>query len=151
MSQCQTKYFGEVEYGRGAVVKFRAGLPGFEDEKRFILIDRPDLKPLIFVQSLKTAELCFPTLSVLSLAADYQLEMEEEDRKALGFSANPVIGKDVACLAVVNIRETEAVANLLAPLVIELKTRRAVQAVTGGGYSHAQPIGGAYPVVNAAA
>jgi flagellar assembly factor FliW len=43
----------------------------------------------------------------------------------------------VLCLAVLSIRETGPTANLLAPVVINPKACRAVQAVAeGGGYSH---------------
>jgi flagellar assembly factor FliW len=146
MSRCQTKYFGELEYGSEAVVRFRAGLPGFENEKEFILIDWPDLKPMVFLQSPTAPELCFPTLPILTLAPDYQLTMAKADRTALGLKHQPVIGRDVACLAIVNVRELVTVANLLAPVVIELKTRRAVQAVVAGsGYSHEQPFGAEQP------
>lgn len=146
MPQCQTRYFGEVEYGSGSVVEFCDGLPGFEDERRFILIEWPDLKPLVFVQSLATPGLCFPTLSVVSLDPDYRLEIEAADRAALGLASEPAIGREVACLAILNIRETETVANLAAPLVIDLKSRRAIQAVVGGSsYSHEYPFSVAEP------
>jgi flagellar assembly factor FliW len=47
------------------------------------------------------------------------------------------IGEDVACLAVISLREGGPTANLLAPVVINLNGRKAVQAVAAeSGYSH---------------
>jgi flagellar assembly factor FliW len=138
MSQCKTKYFGELEYDGPAAVEFREGLPGFEKETQFLLIERPDLRPLVFMQSLATPGLCFMTLPVFTVATDYRLEIAEPDRSALDLPAKPVIGRDVACLVIANLREDGTVTvNLLAPLVVDLKTRRAVQSIlSGSGYSH---------------
>jgi flagellar assembly factor FliW len=145
MPQCETKYFGELGYYSQSIIEFPEGLPGFEGERTFILIDRPDLKPLVFVQSLVTPGLCFLTLPVLVAARDYRLEMTEANRRSLGLPDKPAIGRDVACFAIVNLRETGTFVNLLAPLVIELKTRRALQAIVESGYSHEHPLGASLP------
>ncbi len=138
MPQCKTRYFGELGYDGPAAVEFREGIPGFENETQFLLIERPDLKPLVFMQSLATPGLCFMTLPILTVAADYRLEMADADSSALDLPPQPVIGRDVACLVIANLRENGTVTvNLLAPLVIDLKTRRAVQAILSeSGYSH---------------
>ena len=63
----------------------------------------------------------------------------EQDLEVLGLPAHhqPRIGEDILCLAVLSIRKTGTTANLLAPVVVNLKNYRAVQAVTPeSGYSH---------------
>ena len=62
MLSCQTKYFGALPYEPSAVIEFPEGIPAFEDQRKFILIDREDLKPLVFMQSLETPGLCFLTV-----------------------------------------------------------------------------------------
>jgi flagellar assembly factor FliW len=137
MQRCKSRYFGELDYEAGVVVEFPAGLPGFESEREFVLVDRADLRPLVFMQSLSQPELCFPALPARSVVPDYKLALTEAERETLGVPPHPEIGKDVACLVVLNVRETGTVANLLAPLVIGLKQRRAVQAIIpDNGYSH---------------
>ena len=68
------------------------------------------------------------------LAADpeYRLRVREEDLAAIGLAParQPVIGEDVLCLAVLSLRESGPTANLLAPVLVNLKTRRAVQALS---------------------
>lgn len=147
MPQCETKYFGQIEYLPQAVVEFRKGLFGFEQERQFLLIDRQDLKPLIFLQSLATPGLCFLSLPIRVISPDYQLEMTAEDRDRLALKRKPEIGRDVACLAIVNLRESGTVVNLLAPLVIDLETQHAIQAIVSGqGYSHEHPFYAETPV-----
>ena len=49
----------------------------------------------------------------------------------------PRIGDDVLCLTVLTVRETGPTANLLAPIVVNLRNRKAVQAVAPeSDYSH---------------
>jgi flagellar assembly factor FliW len=63
----------------------------------------------------------------------------DQDLEALEFSAHhqPRIGAEVLCLAVLSIRKTGTTANLLAPVVVNLKNYKAVQAVSPeSGYSH---------------
>jgi flagellar assembly factor FliW len=138
MPQCKTRYFGELENDGQGTVEFREGIPGFENERLFILIERPDLKPLVFMQSLATPGLCFLTLPVFTVIPDYRLGLAEADRSELDLPLQPVIGRDVACLVIGNVGGDGTVTvNLLAPLVIHLKTRRAVQAILSeSGYTH---------------
>ena len=139
MARCRTKYLGDVVYGDEAVIEFPAGLPGFEPEKTFILLTAPDLEPLVFMQSLATPELCFTTIPVLSVMADYSLSMSASDLDSLKLplGRQPVIGRDVACLAILHFAEQATTANLRAPIVIDLKARRGVQAIAPEErYSH---------------
>lgn len=132
MPHCDTQYFGRLEYSERAVVDFPEGLPGFPSEKRFILLEQPTHHPLVFLQSLGSAGLCFLAVPVQCVAPDYRLALSAEDRALLGFSpeAEPQIGQEILCLAIVFVGEDGSVtANLLAPVVIHLATRRAVQCV----------------------
>jgi len=71
----------------------------------------------------------------------YRLAVAAADLRLLGLPANrqPRVGIEVHCLAVLALRETGTTANLLGPIVINLKNLKAVQAVAqAGGYSHQQ-------------
>ncbi len=133
MAKCQSKYLGELQYDEAeSVIEFPAGLPGFEEERSFLPVKLPHMEPLVLLQSLKRPDLCFMTLPVLSIDPAYRLEMTSADLKAIGFErdCNPKIGTDVMCLAILCTHENRAAtANLLSPLVINLATRCAVQAI----------------------
>ena len=121
---------------------FPCGLPGFEERRRFMPLRFERSEPLIFLQSLEDPALCFITLPVLAAEPAYRLEMAAEDlrQSASGFR-QPRIGEDVLCLAVVSARPDGPTANLLAPVVVNLRNLRAVQAVAAArGYSHQHPL-----------
>jgi flagellar assembly factor FliW len=121
-----------LEIDESSAVEFPQGLPGFEECRRFAPMEHPAHAGLIFLQSLERAELCFPALPVRAIRKDYEPAISAEDRELLGMDAGraPVLGRDIAALAVLSFVEGEApTANLLAPLIIHVETRRAVQAV----------------------
>jgi flagellar assembly factor FliW len=112
-------------------IEFPSGLPGFEARRRFAAIKFEESAPLIFLQSLEDPALCFITLPVLAVDPQYKLAVSGEDLGQLGLAPGkqPRIGTDVLCLTVIAIRESGPTANLLAPIVVNLRTLMAVQAV----------------------
>jgi flagellar assembly factor FliW len=95
--------------------------------------------PLVYLQSLEDPALCFITMPILAADPCYKLRVNGEDLEQLGLSQSrqPRIGEDVLCLTVVSVRETGPTANLLAPIVVNLRNRKAVQAVSPeSDYSH---------------
>jgi flagellar assembly factor FliW len=152
MPLVQTRRFGPLECAESSILTFSAGLPGFEDQTRFALVEQPGLTPIVFLQSLEREELCFVAAPVEALLPNYDLAMTSEDleRLALNTSRQPSPGREVLCLALLcaasSGREAgngraentgPTTANLLAPLVINLETRAAVQAVRADArYSH---------------
>lgn len=143
MPLTQTRYFGVLPYENDAVLEFPSGLPGFEAERRFLPVEMPEHRPLVFLQSLATPSLCFPTLPVGAIDAQYRLRLEPADLETLGFApgARPAMGRELLCLAILTIEAGSITANLLAPVVIAPATRRAVQAIVAGrGHSHRHPL-----------
>lgn len=139
MPRCQTRYHGEMDYPEEAVVCFEHGLFGFDDERRFLMIENPSARPIVFLQSLATPGLCFVALPVRVVDPEYRLEIGPEDLEEIGLPADaaPRIGEDVLCLTLMTVREGgPTTANLLAPVVVSMRERRAVQAISMAGYSH---------------
>jgi flagellar assembly factor FliW len=138
MSQIPTRQFGLLEYDPDTVVEFSAGLPGFEDQTRFVLVERPAVAPILFMQSLDLPDLCFLTAPLSALDAGYELAVTPEDERRLGLASH----EEMLCLAILSAAENGPLtANLLAPVLINLRTRRAVQAVrTDSRYSHRQDL-----------
>jgi flagellar assembly factor FliW len=122
-------------------IAFPGGLPGFDNEHHFLLMEDPRLAPLVFMQSRDTAELCFLILPVNQLVDRYELALTDADAESLGLDANAPAA-ELITLAIVTIPEKgPATANLLAPIVINPETKRAVQAVRADQrYSHQHAI-----------
>jgi flagellar assembly factor FliW len=132
MPALQTKNFGNISFEPESELHFPAGVPGFEDRRRFVALTFAETNPLVYLQSLEVPDLCFITLPILAADPEYRLRVSQEDLSLLGLVSNrqPVIGEDVLCLSVLSLRETGPTANLLAPVLVNLKTRTAVQAVS---------------------
>jgi flagellar assembly factor FliW len=139
MAVIETTNFGKIAFERDSELEFPRGLPGFDSRRRFVAVTFPASEPLVYLQSLEDRELCFITMPILAADPRYQLNVSGEDLEMLELAAGrqPRIGKDVLCLAVLSMRESGPTANLLAPIVVNLRTRRAVQAIAPeSGYSH---------------
>ena len=138
MPEIETKYFGRMPYEYDACLEFPAGLPAFEEEHNFLPIEITGVQPLVFLQSMATASLCFIALPVLVADPQYELAVAPEDLERLGLESHrqPHIGREVLVLVLLSI-QTHVTANLLAPVVVNLANRRAVQAVRDDfRYSH---------------
>lgn len=140
-----TARFGPLAYPENGAIQFPAGLPGFDQERAFILVEQPELAPLVFLQSLESPDLCLPTVPVAAVAPEYEWGILREDLEALGLdpSRQPVAGREVLCLAILTAApDCQPTANLLAPVVINLSARRGVQAVRADArYSHRHRLG----------
>jgi|SRR5205823_5606320 len=149
MLQLHTKYFGMVSCEPGDLFQFPSGLPAFEEEKSFVPIDLPGKEPLLFLQSVCRPDLCFLCFPILVVDAAYRLSVPAEDLQLLDLptARQPRIGSEVLVLALLSLKENQsASANLMAPVVINLRNRRAVQAIRGdAAYSPEHPIPGLAP------
>jgi flagellar assembly factor FliW len=144
MTSVETKYFGAVSPEAGVVIEFPAGLPAFERERLFLAIEHPRTAPLVLLQSMSTRELCFLALPVSAVEPAYRLQMSDEDLEALQLDrqANQASAADVAALALVVVGPDGRIsANLMSPVVVNRRNRRAIQAVRwDGAYTHNHPV-----------
>ena len=144
MLSVETKYFGILSCREEEVFEFHHGMPAFEAEKRFVLIELPENAPLVFLQSLTQPMLCFLAFPILVADRDYQLAVSAEDLAELDLDRGrqPELGCQVLVLALVSLQDGfSATANLMAPVVLNLKTRRGLQAIRQDRvYSHQHPI-----------
>lgn len=153
MPRCESTQFGLMEYDEAAVVQFPNGLPAFENETRFLLIEQSETAPVVFLQSLATPGLLFMALPARFVDPGFRLELLPEERETLGLAAEegsaagaPEEGVDLLSLALLTVRRDSAAvtANLLAPVVIGARSRRAMQIIQAdSGYRVDQPLAAA--------
>ena len=130
MTQTLSRDFGAVEFASEEQFVFPKGLPGFPCETAFLPMEIPDQLPLVYLQSLRTPDLCFVALPVNCLVADFQLSASAEDLTLIDFGQDAAPGPGMLCLALVCFGDDgTATANLRAPIVVNLRNRRAVQAL----------------------
>ena len=124
----RTKYFGEIEYEAGDVLRFSEGLFGFEEEKGFLLLPfEGSGGGMLCLQSVKTPALAFVVLDPFVLDPDYEPELEAGELRRFGVKEAGELGFYVLC-AVKNPVSASTV-NLKCPLVVHPKTREARQVI----------------------
>lgn len=136
--------FGDLTYSPDACLEFPAGLPGFENEHHFVLIEEPSQRPLVFLQSVQTPGLCFTTVPVHLIDQEYQIQATREDLDRLGMrpEGRSDVARVVTCLAIICAGDRDVTANLLGPVLINKENRLAVQAIREDTrYSARHPLG----------
>jgi flagellar assembly factor FliW len=130
MPKIISRNFGAVEFSPGEQFVFPNGLPGFPCETDFLPVEVPDQLPLVYLQSLRTSDLCFVAAPVNCVVEDYQLCADAEDLTLIDLGPDNARGPQTLCLALLCFAEDgRATANLRAPLIVNLRNRRGVQAI----------------------
>jgi flagellar assembly factor FliW len=142
MPLIETKYFGTMPYSAESVFEFPYGLPAFEQQHQFVFIEIAEYAPLVFLQSLNQPSLCFLALPVSSVDPEYRLEISSDDRAALQLEPQAPSGTEILALALLSMHDGfPATANLMAPIAVNVRTRRALQAIRmDQRYSHQHPV-----------
>lgn len=108
--------FGELEVAEEQLFRFPHGIPGFPDEKIFVLIPLDVESPFSYLQSTTEANLTFLLADPFAFLSDYEFILEDEVARELDLSQeNP---PQVFLIASVKEKLEDMTVNLLAPLVM---------------------------------
>ncbi|OHC70627.1 MAG: hypothetical protein A2045_02335 [Rhodocyclales bacterium GWA2_65_20] len=120
--------YGTLEVAPGNVIEFPRGLPGFEACRRFSLFHPEGEDPKYFIlQSLDEADVAFHVADPSRFGFSYEISLSDEEAAAIGLT-DPSSAV-VAVMLTKTGNEEPMRANLNAPLVINLATRRGLQHV----------------------
>ena len=123
----ETERFGTVSYTQEEILFFPRGIPAFETRHDWILIGSDD-NAIKWLQSVDDKTLALPVTSPDAVQPDYNARIPEDELRLVG-SVNT---SDIALLIVVSIPESapwNMTANLRAPILINLRTHKAVQVI----------------------
>lgn len=136
----ETRHFGTLEVQPHQMLLFSPGLPGFADYSRYVLIERPQDTPFLWLQSVDRPDLAFVVVDPTLFFPHYQPAQRPQVLQEVGADSP----EEVKVLVIVTIppgKPEEMTANLMAPLVINLRTRRGRQVILEEGkFSHRQPL-----------
>jgi flagellar assembly factor FliW len=108
-------------------------------------VEQPEFSPIVRLQSLDSEGLCLWAAPVSAINPAYSLEFSPDDARVLGVDARQLsaTAREILCLAILCALENGPLtANLLAPVIVILATRIAVQAVRSDNrYSKGRPRG----------
>lgn len=133
----ESERLGLIEIDESNVVDLPAGLLGFEQIRRFALVQADDVGAYSWLQAVDDPGLAFLTVVPSFFFPDYEPDVPEEDAAALDLT-DP---QDAQVLCLVSITGDDVTANLLGPVVLNITNRTARQVVlVDQGWSTREPL-----------
>lgn len=135
----QTAYFGEVDIEQSNIITFEHGIPGFEEEKQFILMPLSEESVFEVLQSVQTKEIAFMTTPPASIVLNYHFDLDEATIQALDIKSE----EEVHVYVIMSLKESfsGSTVNLKAPIVINATNNKAKQVILSNEeYIIRQPI-----------
>lgn len=124
----RSRRFGTFDVPADRVLTFPQGLIGFPEASRFVILDHRPGSPFRWMLSLDDPELGFAVANPGELVAGYEPPLE------LACRLLQAPAEHVALFVIVTIPSdpTAMTVNLMAPVVVDMRTRRARQIVLEG-------------------
>ena len=127
-----TKNFGEIEIADDKIIKFPAGIIGFPDLTDFALIhdEEKGIGGIHWLQSMQEPAFAMPVMDPLTVAEDYNPQVDDEILKPIG----EIIPEELLVLVTVTVPSdlTKMTVNLRGPFVINAVEKKAVQVIIDG-------------------
>mgnify|MGYP003298505522 CR=1 FL=1 len=136
----KTERFGEIEINDERIFEFTLPIIGFDNCKKFVIVDINKENIFKWLQSVDDPALAFPIVSVFSMNIDYSIDVPDNVVELLKItSIENVLVMNIASIPQDNPQGTTL--NLLAPLIFNLDNQLAGQVIlSGSGYDISFPL-----------
>ncbi len=124
----KTKAFGEIEISDKQRIYFEDGLLGFDDIKKFVLLDTDEDSPFYWLQSEEVTDIAFLVVDPNTFFVDYKNKFDKKDLADIGVKDESEIL--VFCILTVHDDFKASTVNLLGPIVINKLKRVARQVIS---------------------
>ncbi|MDE3840145.1 flagellar assembly protein FliW [Bacillus methanolicus] len=127
----ETKYHGEVEISEQDIWTFEKGIPGFPDEKKFVVLPLPENDIYAILQSVQSPYLGFVIVNPFVFFKDYSFEIDDTTIEQLKIEKET----DVLVYSILTVQDPfeKTTANLQAPLIMNIKNMQAKQIILNDG------------------
>ncbi|MDO9181173.1 MAG: flagellar assembly protein FliW [Bacteriovorax sp.] len=123
----KTTRFGELEVDKKDIIEFTEGLLGFENLKKFFIVDPGDQTLILWLQSIDDSATAFPIIEPKIFQPNYMIKLLPVELNSL--SLENLQNASVYTVLTIPQNVTEMSANLKAPIIINNKTKNARQIV----------------------
>ncbi|MGV3516721.1 flagellar assembly protein FliW [Luteitalea sp.] len=106
--------FGTFDVAADQIITFPAGLPGFEECRRFVVLSSRELEPFKCLQSVEGPSASFLAVDPRRAFPDYRCVLSDVDRARLGDPDET----SLVWLSVVTVLDEQTLVNLRAPVVV---------------------------------
>ena len=122
-----TQRFGDVTIPENKIITMPKPVLGFEQLKRYCIIERDDTEPFLWFQSVDDPNVAFMIINPVVVCPDYRIEVNPRELDELKIKDV----REVETYAIVTIpdRPTDISVNLQGPILINTRTRLAKQLV----------------------
>ncbi len=122
-----TSRFGAVAITSEDIIHFPEGLLGFNELRRFVLLDDPTDEIFAWLQSCEDPNIAFPLLEPELFTNNYTVQLTKHDLEIMGLKST----EGIRFFSIITIPSdpTQMTANLKAPIVIHVQSRVARQVV----------------------
>ena len=122
-----TTRFGELEVDKKDIISFKEGLLGFEQLKKFFIVDPGDQTLILWLQSVEDEKTAFPIIEPKIFKPDYTIRLLPMELA----SVNIETVNEASIYAILTIPKTvtDMSANLKAPIIINNESKEARQIV----------------------
>ncbi len=123
----ETKYFGETEIVMEKIIRFPSGLPGFNEEQQFVLLDIPGNELVQLLQSVRTPDVSFFITNPHQYFGNYTFQLTDSILEALKIRHE----KEIVILSIMTIQQpfSSSTLNLKAPIIMNAKERLGKQLI----------------------
>jgi len=123
----KTTRFSEIEVKESDVITLPAGLIGFPELKRYVLLDHDKDSPFKWFQSLDDGAIAFVLINPLLFKPDYTVEVSEAEVSDLTLESEE--DGVISVIITMPSNPQNMTANLKAPLIFNLKNRLGKQII----------------------
>ncbi len=123
----KTKFFGEIELNSERFWHFPKGIPGFEEERKFVLLPIEGNTMFQVLQSINVSEIALIVANPYTLVEDYSFDIDQPTIELLDIKQEG----DIFVLGVLTLKEPleTSTINLQAPIVFHVSKKIAKQMI----------------------
>jgi flagellar assembly factor FliW len=122
-----TTRFNELEVDKKDIIEFTEGLLGFENLKKFFIVDPGDQTLILWLQSIDDASVAFPIIEPKIFQPNFSVKLLPLELNSLNLEN--LSNASVYTILTIPQNVTEMSANLKAPIIINNKSKIARQIV----------------------
>ena len=136
----KTLRFGEIEIEDSRIFDFALPIIGFNELKKFVILDLNKDKFFKWLQSVEDPSLAFPIVSVFSMDVEYSFDIPDDVVEKLKITnVESLLVMNIASIPQDNPQGTTL--NLLAPIIFNIDEQLAGQVIlSGSGYDISYPL-----------
>ncbi len=128
MMTIQTSRFGELEVSEDTLLSFPSGLVGFPAIQQFVVLDVTEDCHYQWFQAIREPDLAMVIIDIHIIDREFRAQISDEGVAELGITeTDPIL--IMAIVTIPSGQPEQATANLRAPLVVNLRTRKGKQLI----------------------